>query len=168
MKFDDLNANGAKDAGEPGLAGWTISAYVDANGNGTRDAGENRSPRRTTTTPAACTRCRLNPGQVRRVRGAAGRRGPSPTRPAPRACSAANVARRLGGITLGLGLDRLRQRLRELPQGTKTGTKFNDLNGNGAKDAGEPGSRGWTISAYDDANGERHRDAGETRSPPRT
>ena len=30
MKFHDLNANGAKDAGEPGLAGWTITAYVDA------------------------------------------------------------------------------------------------------------------------------------------
>ena len=35
---------------------------------------------------------------------------------------------------------------------TKTGTKFEDLNGNGAKDAGEPGLPGWTISAYADAN----------------
>ena len=41
MKFHDLNADGVKDAGEPGLAGWTINAYVDANGNGTRDLGEN-------------------------------------------------------------------------------------------------------------------------------
>jgi hypothetical protein len=38
MKFEDLNANGVKDAGEPGLAGWTI--YVDYNNNGVLDAGE--------------------------------------------------------------------------------------------------------------------------------
>jgi uncharacterized repeat protein (TIGR01451 family) len=37
-KFHDLNANGVKDAGEPGLQGWTM--YVDKNGNGQLDAGE--------------------------------------------------------------------------------------------------------------------------------
>ena len=40
MKYNDLNANGIKDEGEPGLAGWTIRVYVDTNGNGTLDAGE--------------------------------------------------------------------------------------------------------------------------------
>lgn len=38
MKFHDLNTNGAKDAGEPGLEGWTI--FADINGNGVFDAGE--------------------------------------------------------------------------------------------------------------------------------
>src|SRR2546422_388546 len=47
-------------------------------------------------------------------------------------------------------------------QGTKSGVKFNDLNGNGAKDAGEPGLPGWTINAYVDANGNGQLDAGET------
>ncbi len=37
-KFEDLNRNGNADAGEPGLAGWTI--YIDANNNGTLDSGE--------------------------------------------------------------------------------------------------------------------------------
>lgn len=37
-KFNDLNGNGALDAGEPGLAGWTI--YIDVNANGALDAGE--------------------------------------------------------------------------------------------------------------------------------
>ena len=32
MKFNDLNANGVKDAGEPGLLGWTV--YVDYNNDG--------------------------------------------------------------------------------------------------------------------------------------
>jgi uncharacterized repeat protein (TIGR01451 family) len=40
QKFNDLNTNGVKDTGEPGLSGWTIRAYVDANGNGTLDSGE--------------------------------------------------------------------------------------------------------------------------------
>ncbi len=37
-KWNDLNGNGVRDAGEPGLAGWTI--YVDANDDGTLDPGE--------------------------------------------------------------------------------------------------------------------------------
>src|SRR5262249_26357320 len=36
--FNDLNFNGTRDAGEPGLPGWTL--YVDSNNNGTLDAGE--------------------------------------------------------------------------------------------------------------------------------
>ncbi len=38
MKFEDLDADGVKDAGEPGLAGWTI--YVDYDNDGVLDAGE--------------------------------------------------------------------------------------------------------------------------------
>src|SRR6185503_17351991 len=38
VKFEDLNANGARDAGEPGLSGWTI--YVDYNDNSALNPGE--------------------------------------------------------------------------------------------------------------------------------
>jgi subtilisin family serine protease len=37
-KFEDLNNNGVRDVGEPGLAGWTI--YLDANNDGNFDANE--------------------------------------------------------------------------------------------------------------------------------
>ena len=37
-KFHDLNANGKRDAGEPGLAGWRI--WADYDDDGTRDSGE--------------------------------------------------------------------------------------------------------------------------------
>jgi hypothetical protein len=37
-KFNDLNGNGLRDAGEPGLAGWTI--YLDLNNNSALDASE--------------------------------------------------------------------------------------------------------------------------------
>ncbi len=33
---------------------------------------------------------------------------------------------------------------------TKTGTKFNDLDGDGTKDGGEPGLENWVIRAYED------------------
>lgn len=38
MKFNDLNNNGIKDNGEPGLAGWTI--YLDTDNDGVLDPGE--------------------------------------------------------------------------------------------------------------------------------
>jgi hypothetical protein len=34
------------------------------------------------------------------------------------------------------------------------GTKYNDLNGNGVRDAGEPGLSGWTIGAYQNPTGQ--------------
>ncbi len=37
-KWNDLDGDGVRDAGEPGLAGWTI--YLDSNNNGVLDAGE--------------------------------------------------------------------------------------------------------------------------------
>ena len=37
-KWNDLNGNGVRDAGEPTLPGWRI--YLDANGNGQLDPGE--------------------------------------------------------------------------------------------------------------------------------
>ena len=35
----------------------------------------------------------------------------------------------------------------EAPAGTARGVKFNDLDGDGARDAGEPGLPGWTVYA---------------------
>jgi Prealbumin-like fold domain len=37
-KFNDLNANGKRDSGEPGLAGWRI--FADYDNDGVRDSGE--------------------------------------------------------------------------------------------------------------------------------
>jgi uncharacterized repeat protein (TIGR01451 family) len=38
VKFNDTDGDGVKDAGEAGLAGWTI--FIDSNANGVLDAGE--------------------------------------------------------------------------------------------------------------------------------
>jgi VCBS repeat-containing protein len=45
------------------------------------------------------------------------------------------------------------------PAGTVSGVKFNDLDGNGVRDPGEPGLPGWTV--YADLNDNRQLDAGE-------
>src|SRR5690606_11909374 len=37
---------------------------------------------------------------------------------------------------------------------TLQGAKYNDLNGNGIKDTGEPGLAGWTIVAYQSSTGQ--------------
>src|SRR5438045_1073525 len=36
--FNDLNGNGLRDIGEPGLAGWTV--FIDVNKNNLIDAGD--------------------------------------------------------------------------------------------------------------------------------
>ena len=38
--FDDVNANGARDGGEPGLAG--VSVFLDSNGNGATEPQRHR------------------------------------------------------------------------------------------------------------------------------
>src|SRR5439155_132469 len=66
VKFNDLNANGTKDAGDPGLNGWEIRAYTDTNGNGTLDAGETSFVSKTTATVAGVDGSysfSLNPGK---------------------------------------------------------------------------------------------------------
>ena len=64
MKFDDLDADGVKDVGEPGLAGWTI--YVDYDNDSVLDAGE---PSAVTAAGGAYTINGITPGtwKVREV-----------------------------------------------------------------------------------------------------
>ncbi|MCA9145054.1 MAG: DUF5050 domain-containing protein [Planctomycetales bacterium] len=57
VKFNDLNANGVKDSGEPGLSGWTI--YLDLNGNRQKDSNE---PSQVTTADGSYSFTNLAPG----------------------------------------------------------------------------------------------------------
>ena len=43
-KFNDINQDGDRDAGEPGIPNWEIRAYVDADTNGVLDALEFGAP----------------------------------------------------------------------------------------------------------------------------
>jgi hypothetical protein len=149
VKFNDLNANGVRDAGEPGLAGFTI--YVDLNENGAFDPA---------TEPSVVTGATgfysfiLDDGtyDVREVCPAAtpGWRQsmPAPTSGAVTDCGTGFYDE----VTLKAPQAETDNDFGNYQNATKSGVKFNDLNANGVKDPGEPGLNGWVIRAYADSN----------------
>ena len=156
VKFEDLNANGVKDAGEPGLTGWGITAYVDVNGNGTKDAADTTVAATTTTGSGGTYTLSLAPGKYIVCETQQG--GWIQSFPANTACGASAGG---WGITLTSGQLDNNNDFGNYRNATKTGVKFEDLNANSVKDAGEGGLPGWTISAIVDTNGNGTLDAGE-------
>jgi uncharacterized repeat protein (TIGR01451 family) len=142
MKFHDLNADGVKDDGEPGLEGWTI--FVDYDNDGVLDAGELYDE---TDTMGAYNITGIEPGtwKVREV----GQAGWTCSYPDP--CYHEE--------TFNSGDNLTDNDFGNWQSATKSGMKFHDLNADGVKDDGEPGLEGWTI--YVDYNGDGVLDAGE-------
>jgi hypothetical protein len=128
FKFEDSNANGARDPGEPGLGGVTIVLTV---------AGG--SAQRTTVTDAAGNFLftDVTPGSY--VLTEVVPAGYTQTRPAS---DGIPVTLASGGSSL----DNLFGNFHGVLTGSISGVKFNDLNGNGVRDAGEPGQAGVTIT----------------------
>ncbi len=144
--FNDLNNNTIRDGGEPGLAGWTV--FLDANNSGTLDAGET-----STLTDASGNFSFLNQGpgtfRVREVLMSGFTR--TTVNPADIvASSGTNVANVLFGNIGG----------QPAPANSISGLAFHDINGNGFRDAGEPGQSGWIIFLDNNNNG--NLDAGES------
>ncbi len=132
--FEDLDGDGVHDAIEGPLAGWTI--YNDANNNGSPEPGEAKA-----VTASDGTYTVLVPaGQTAHIREVV---MPGWSRTAPTSgVYHVNVA-------LGQNLTNFNFLNRQFPGGIK-GTKFNDLDGNGQRDPGEPGIAGIII--YVDLN----------------
>jgi len=140
LKFNDLNGDGVRDAGDAGVAGVTV--FLDANGNGTLDAGEVST---VTAAGGTFTFTNVGPGiyRIREVQPAGTVR--TSANPADIAtASGSNV----GGVLLG-----------NFSLVSLGGLKFNDLNGDGVRDAGDAGVAGVTV--FLDANGNGTLDAGE-------
>ncbi|HEV8117723.1 MAG TPA: SdrD B-like domain-containing protein [Thermoanaerobaculia bacterium] len=128
LKFEDLNANGARDPGEPGLPGVTIVLTV-AGGTATRTAVTDASGNFlfTDVAPGSYVLTEVVPS------------GFSQTKPAS------------GGIPVtlasgGSSLDNVFGNFHGILTGTASGLKFNDANGNGVQDPGETGQPGVTIT----------------------
>jgi hypothetical protein len=136
-KFNDLNGNGVRDAGEPGLAGVTItrtasindpvganlSVVTDADGNFTFAAVPFGSFTISETVPT---------GFVQTFPGLPG-------------TISTNVnfgQRNITGLLFG----------NRAVGGSVSGVKFNDVNGNGVRDADEPGLAAVTIRLTDASN----------------
>ncbi|MDA1048952.1 MAG: hypothetical protein O3C40_00530 [Planctomycetota bacterium] len=143
IKFEDLNGNGAKDVGEPGLAGWTI--FDDDNGNGSLDGGEANM----VTGVGGSYSFTVGPNTTLTLREAT-QAGWTLTTGNP-----ANITPNSGQTVSNVDFGNFKNV-------TVSGVKFNDLNSNGAKDAGEPGLAGWTI--FDDDNGNGVLDTGEANT----
>jgi serine-aspartate repeat-containing protein C/D/E len=128
VKFQDSNANGARDPGEPPLAGVTIKLTPSGGG-----------PTQTTVTAADGTF--LFTGL------AAGTYTLTETPPAGFTQTVPTSA----GITVvlsanGSSVSNVFGNFNGILTGTISGTKFNDLNGNSVRDPGEPGLAGVTIN----------------------
>ncbi len=134
-KFNDFDGDGNRDAGEPGLSGFTI--FLDDNGNGQLDPGETNT---VTGSDGSYVFFALGPGDylLREVQ-QSGFRQTTPD-PAPiMAISGNNVSSvdfgNFGTISI-------------------SGTKFNDFDGDGNRDPSEPGIPGFTIFLDDNDNGQ--------------
>ncbi len=130
IKFEDLNANGVRDPGEPGLAGFNINLTPAAPGS---------PPAQTVTTDANGNFLFTNVSPGGYILSETPRQGFSLTVPA-----ANSIA-----VTLASGgssIDNVFGNFRGVLTGTITGTKFLDVNANGVRDAGEPGLPGVTIT----------------------
>jgi hypothetical protein len=129
IKFEDLNANGVRDPGEPGLSGFVISLTPAAPG----------TPPQVATTDANGNFIFLNVAPGTYTLAETQQQGFSLTVPAANAIS---VTLASGGSSIANEFGNFRGIL----TGTITGSKFNDLNGNGVRDTGEPGLGGVTIT----------------------
>jgi|GEM_PF-7011716 len=134
--FDDTNANTTLDPGEPGLPGFTV--YIDRNANGILDAGE-----RTTSTDANGNyHFDFFPPQsipfgntVLQVKSPSGW----------------SASYHLSLITVVSGSNIIAN-LGQFKFGSVNGTVYNDHNGNGSRDAGEPGLGGSTVQLINNAD----------------
>ncbi len=136
IKFEDLNANGVRDPGEPGLAGFTIALTP---------ASPGAPPLQTVVTDASGHFLFINVPAGNFILSETLQQGFSLTVPA---LNSIPVTLAAGGSSIANEFGNFRGIL----TGTITGTKFLDANGNGVRDAGETGLAGVTITRTSSIN----------------
>jgi hypothetical protein len=123
VKFNDADGNGARDADEPGLSGWTINMVSPDANQVSVQTGEDGSYRFDNLAPGNYSLSEVLQDSW------------TQTVPASGTHSVDVVDTDVSGQDFG-------NRARTY---SISGVKFNDLNGNGANE-GEPGLEGWTIN----------------------
>lgn len=154
MKFEDLDADGIKDAGEPGVQGVTI--WVDYDDDGVIDADE---PSATTGADGSYTIDGIKPGTWK----------VKESTPSGWTCSFPNAGTATAPVvstqcyhqeTFTSGASLLNNDFGNWREGSISGTKFKDVLADGPDTDGEDyGLSGWKIFLDEDADGEK--DAGE-------
>ncbi len=140
-KFNDLNGDGIRQAGEPGINGWTITLTNDSGGVTTQTTAPSPdgSYNFTNLTDGNYTVGEvLLPGWIQ-------------TAPAVSKTGSATYKVQIQGGNNVIGED-----FGNFQLGSISGTKFNDLDGNSAREPTEPGIAGWniTINGTDTITGE--------------
>jgi hypothetical protein len=156
-KWNDLDGDGVKDANEPGLAGWTIQLYKD-DGDGVFDGGD---ALQTTKVTADGTTDANGDGSINALdlgfyKFAPLLRGTYFVKEVQQAgwTQSAPANNLFGPLTISeTSTSFTNQNFGNYQAAGVTGVKFNDLDADGVKDAGEPGLSGWQIQAYADSNG---------------
>ena len=138
--YNDRNRNARQDTGDEGLANWTV--FADINGNNVQDAGDT-----STLTLANGAYALAVPAGTFNIR-AVPKTNWVVTAPST------GVARVSGGGTANFGFN--------VPSDLATGFKWLDINGDGIRDASEPGLAGVYI--YLDLDGDQRPDLGEPAS----
>src|SRR4051794_12249041 len=143
--INDLNANGTKDAAEPGLAGWTV--YVDDNKNGIFDAGD-LSLVTDSNGQALFSGLPNGKTDVREIL-------PTGWQASPGLSDLLRVNVSNNQTTPALFLNS-----KDLPTtGSAGGTVWNDINGDGIRQAEDVGIPGWKV--FIDLNTNKIADAGD-------
>jgi hypothetical protein len=156
-KFHDLNTNGTRDTGEPGLGGWTINLYQDTDPKGTYN-GEAVFQTDVTEANGSYSFANLFSGDyiVCEVLQADWFQSAPTSAPTgetlvtncPGSPNTTGYA-----FTMGGG-DRENNDFGNFQQGSVSGTKFKDKDDDGVKDAGETGLSGWKIHVFNSAGTE--------------
>ena len=165
-KFEDENANGIDDgAGDANLANWDITLYNDADGSGTLNAGDTVAATTSTDGSGSYLFDALNPGKYIVCEVAQDTDHPgtwfqsapmSGVTEATATCDfVAGNAEWGYGIELSATENDTGNDFGNFQQGTKSGTKVEDMDGDGdiTEDAAN-GLAGWQINVYvDDGDG---------------
>jgi serine-aspartate repeat-containing protein C/D/E len=162
QKFHDLDGDGVKDVGEPGLQNWRI--YIDANNNNAFDSG---------TETSAVTNASGNYSLPNLAAGTYTLREDQNTVTGTWHCSTPDAtpgtttkpvvsADCEQSVTVTGGQDTANRDFGNYQQVAPSGTKYHDLNGDGDQDGGEPGLANWRI--YLDLNNDNDFDSGDEPS----
>ena len=157
-KFEDLNGDGEHQGTDPALAGFEIRAYADLNANQQLDQAEVVAGivASSSTDASGTYSLTLDPGNYIIVEvQQAGFLQTTPTTNvlATGLTGAGDVADNGFALTLPSEGALTGNDFGNARTGTITGQKFNDLNGNGSEDTGEPGIANFEIRAYADTDG---------------
>ncbi|MFC1983366.1 SdrD B-like domain-containing protein, partial [Chloroflexota bacterium] len=153
-KYQDLDANGVMDGSDAGLSGWTIAAFTDSDGSGDLSAADTLADSDATDGNGDYL-LTLEPGRYIVVEQVSDQSGWFES-PDAGTTSVNTYDADYGeygyDITLAAGEGDIGNDFANYQQATKSGTKYEDFNGDGVMNGSDTGLGGWTVAAFEDVD----------------